>query len=75
MTYTVTAINPQNRVVCATGREENPQSVGMLVGNIQGKLDERSARRIAKVWRKDSTLRDVKIISRDEYGRGRIEAF
>ena len=75
MTYTVTAINSENRVVCETGKPENPKSLGMIVGNVQGQLDERTARRIARQWRKDPFLRDVKVISRDEYGRGRIEAF
>jgi hypothetical protein len=55
MTYTVTAINSQNRVVAAK------------------EIDERSARKTAKAWRKDTGLRSVQIISRDEYGRGRIE--
>jgi hypothetical protein len=75
MTYTVTAINSENRVVCETGRRDNPKSLGMVVGNVQGQLDERSARRVARTWRKDPSLRDVKVISRDEYGRGKIEAF
>jgi hypothetical protein len=73
MTYTVTAINSQNRVVCATGRHENPKALGCLVGNVQGQLDERSARKIAREWQTNPLLRDVKIISRDEYGRGKIE--
>ena len=55
MTYTVTAVDSNNRVVSA-------------------KADERGAHKLAKVWRKDASLRNVQIISRDEYGRGRIEA-
>ena len=54
MTYTVTAVNCDSRVVCAT------------------ESHERGARKIAKAWRKNPLLRDVKIISRDEYGRGQI---
>ena len=75
MTYTATAVNAQNRVICATGRDENQRSSGSLVGNIQGKLDEASARKIAKAWRSNPDLHDVRVISRDEYGRGRIENF
>ncbi len=55
MTYTVAAINSDNRVVCAKAAHE------------------REARKTARTWRKDTTLRSVQIISRDEYGRGRIE--
>jgi hypothetical protein len=55
MTYTVTAINHENRVVTAK------------------EIDERSGRKTAKIWRKG--LRSVQVISRDEYGRGRIENF
>ena len=54
MTYTVTALNMQNRVVCA------PEPT------------ERKARTTAKTWRKDAALRNVQIVSRDEYGRGHV---
>ena len=65
MTYTVTAVDSNNRVVCSTDTHKE---------NVQIPLDERSARKIAKAWRKDPGLRDVHVISRDEYGRGRIES-
>ena len=64
MTYTVTATDSQNRGVCSAYTHK---------GNVQVPLDERSARKLAKEWRKDLCLRDVRIISRDEHGRGRIE--
>lgn len=61
--YTVTAIDSQNRVVFSTDTH---------TGDVQVPLDKRSARKLAKAWKKDPCLQNVQVISRDEYG-GRIE--
>jgi hypothetical protein len=64
MTYTVTAIDSRNRVCVSTATHKS---------NVQVPLDVHSARSLARKWRKDPSLRDVRIISRDEYGRGHVE--
>ena len=43
-------------------------------GKVQASPDQHSARKLARLWRTNPALRNVQIVSRDEYGRGKIEA-